>query len=37
MGSDADGFILTAYFTNRPASGREVVWTRSESWRNRMR
>lgn len=29
--SDADGFILTAYFTNRPASGREVKWTRSES------
>lgn len=29
--TDVDGFILTAYFTNRPASGREVVWKRSES------
>jgi len=29
--TDADGFILTAYYTSRPASGREVVWKRSES------
>lgn len=29
--STDDGFIVTAYFTNRPASGREVVWKRSES------
>lgn len=29
--STADGFIVTAYFTNRPARDREVVWKRSES------
>lgn len=29
--STDDGFIVTAYFTNRPASGREVAWKRSES------
>jgi hypothetical protein len=29
--STTDGFIVTAYFTNRPARGREVVWKRSES------
>jgi hypothetical protein len=29
--SREDGFIVTAYFTNRPATGREVVWKRSES------
>lgn len=26
-----DGFIVTAYFTNRPARGREIVWKRSAS------
>lgn len=23
-----DGFVLTAYLTNRPSSGREIVWKR---------
>ena len=26
--TEADGFILTAYFTNRPAEWRNVVWKR---------
>ena len=26
--SGTDGFILTAYLTNRPSSGRETVWKR---------
>jgi len=29
--STTDGFIVTAYFTNRPARGREVIWKRSAS------
>lgn len=29
--STTDGFIVTGYFTNRPARGREIVWTRSAS------
>ena len=27
VGSD-DGFILTAYFTNRPAAARKTIWKR---------
>lgn len=26
--SEEDGFILTAYLTNRPASWREIIWKR---------
>lgn len=26
--SDEDGFVLTAYLTRRPSSGREIVWKR---------
>jgi hypothetical protein len=26
--TDEDGFILTAYFTNRPAEWRNVIWKR---------
>jgi hypothetical protein len=29
--SPEDGFIVTAYFTNRPAAARRVIWTRFES------
>jgi hypothetical protein len=26
--TEEDGFVLTAYFTNRPAEWRHIVWTR---------
>jgi hypothetical protein len=26
--SITDGFVLTAYFTNKPSEGRKVLWTR---------
>jgi hypothetical protein len=31
--SEEDGFVMTAYLTSSPSATREVLWTRSGSWR----